>query len=295
MTHKAMMKELMGQRASVAVLLHSPKPSPGYYLVERVYGQDPRVKDQNGDIVQGLQPLDLVPGLEVYGQHEISELTRDRAKLAGILKRFVGDDDQENVEMDGIRARLRESRGGISEKRRKIGELDEALAALPGLREKLKRLQATSLIARAEEKTAVQAEARLLEKVAGTISDVDSQIKELRPPQKVADPVMPAETDQKLPNRTTLEPLQKIAQDLNDALLTASDTLTRAYEKAAADLETIRENWEPLRDAASRRFEDVKAELREEGYDPEEYVSLDDQVARLEPKQQASPDLPAAA
>ena len=284
-THKAMMKELMGQRASVAVLLHSPRPSPGYYLVERVYGQDPRVKDQSGDIIQRLQPLDLVPGLEVYGQHEISELTRDRAKLAEILKRFVGDDDQENVEMSGIRARLRESREGIAEKRRKIGELDEALAALPSLREKLKRFQATSLKARAEEKTAVQAEARLLEKVSGTISDVETQIKELRPPQRVADPVLPAETDQKLPNRTTLEPLQKIAQDLNDALQTASDTLTIAYEKAAADLRTIRGNWEPLRDAAGKRFEDVKAELRQEGYDPEEYVSLDDQVARLEPKQ----------
>ena len=186
-----------------------------------MYGQDPRVKDQSGDIIQGLQPLHLVPGLEVYGQHEISELTRDRAKLAEILKRFVGDDDQENVEMSDIRARLRESRGGIAEKRRKIGELDEALAALPGLREKLKRFQATSLKARAEEKTAVQAEDRLLEKVSGTISDVEAQIKELRPPQKVADPVLPAETDQKLPNRTTLEPMQKIAQDLNDALLTA--------------------------------------------------------------------------
>lgn len=284
-THKAMMKELMGQRASVAVLLHSPKPSPGYYLVERVYGQDPRVKDQSGDIVQGLQPLDLVPGLEVYGQHEISELTRDRAKLAGILKRFVGNDDHDNVEMDGIRARLRESRGGIADKRRKIGELDEALAALPGLREKLKRFQATSLKERAEEKTAVQAEARLIEKVSGAIADVDAQIEDLRPSRKAADPILPAETDQKLPNRTTLEPLQKIAQDLNDALRVASDTLTAAREKAAADVETIRGNWEPLHDAASKRFDDVKTDLRAEGYDPEEYVSLDDQVARLEPKQ----------
>ncbi len=114
-THKAMMKELMGQRASVAVLLHSPRPSPGYYLVERVYGQEPRVKDQNGEIIPELNPMDLVPGLEVYGQHEISELTRDRAKLAGILKRFVGDDDQVTVEMDAIRSRLKESRSGIAE------------------------------------------------------------------------------------------------------------------------------------------------------------------------------------
>lgn len=290
-THKAMMKELMGQKASVAVLLHSPRPSPGYYLVERVYGQDPRVKDQNGDIINDLKPIDLVPGLEVYGQHEISELTRDKAKLAEILKRFVGDDDQVNVAMDGLRSRLRESRGGIADKRRKIEELDAALTALPGLREKLKRFQATNLKEHAEEKTAVQAEARLIEKVAGMLAELEAQAKKLRPMQDTAEPVLPNETDQKLPHRSTLEPLQKIAQDITNALRSASDALAAAHKTAEADLAKIEGNWEPLRDTANTRFEDLKAKLAEEGHSPDEYVSLDDQVARLEPKQAEKQEL----
>lgn len=284
-THKAMMKELMGQKASIAVLLHSPRPSPGYYLVERIYGQDPRVKDQNGEIIHDLNPLDLVPGFEVYGQHEISELTRDRAKLAGILKRFVGNDELFSGEMDALRSRLRESRGGIAEKRRKIEELNEALAALPGLREKLKRFQATKIREHAEEKTAVQAEARFLEKASSLLAAVEDHANKLRPSKETADPVLPAEVDQKLPHRPTLEPLQKIAQDMDDALRAASDILVAAHKKAEDDLAAIRKQWEPLRDAANERFEDVKAELSEEGHNPDEYVSLDDQVARLEPKQ----------
>ncbi|SFT80681.1 TrlF family AAA-like ATPase [Sedimentitalea nanhaiensis] len=284
-THKAMMKELMGQKASVAVLLHSPRPSPGYYLVERVYGQDPRVKDQNGDIINDLKPIDLVPGLEVYGQHEISELTRDKAKLAELLKRFVGDDDRVSVAMDNLRSRLRESRGGIAGKRQKIEELNEALAALPGLREKLKRFQATNLKEHAEEKTAVQAEARLIEKVAGMVAELEAQSKKLRPTQDTAEPVLPNETDQKLPHRSTLEPLQRIVQGINDALRSASDTLTTAHKATEADLAAVKTSWEPLRDAANKRFEDLKALLAEEGHNPDEYVSLDDQVARLEPKQ----------
>lgn len=284
-THKAMMKELMGQRASVAVLLHSPKPSPGYYLVERVYGQDPRVKDQNGEIIAELMPLDLVPGLEVYGQHEISELTRDKAKLAEILKRFVGDDAQTSVEMDDIRSRLIESRGGIVGKRQKITELDQALAALPGLREKLKRFKATNLKEHAEEKTAVQAEARLLESVSGKIVKLKELGDNLLPPTESADAVLPPETDQKLPNRSTLEPLQKVAQDVDDAWRAASLILTAAHSKAAGDLASIQTSWEPLKDAANERFENVKAKLSDEGHNPDEYVSLDDQVARLEPKQ----------
>lgn len=290
-THKAMMKELMGQKASVAVLMHSPKPSPGYYLVERIYGQDPRVKDQNGEIITDLKPLDLVPGLEVYGQHEISELTRDRAKLAEILKRFVGADDQENVEMGGIRSRLRESRGAIAETRRKIEELDEALAALPGLREKLRRFQATNLKEHAEEKTAVQAEERLLETMSAKVAELHARVRLLQPSQEQAEPVLPAEAEQKLPHRSTLEPLQKVAQDMNDALRAASEVVSKAHQKAAKDIAAIKANWEPLRDAANKRFEDVKSKLSDEGYNPDEYVSLDDQVARLEPKQAEKSEL----
>lgn len=283
-THKAMMKELIGQKANVAVLLHSPRPSPGFYLVERIYGQDPRVKDQNGDIINDLKPMDLVPGLEVYGQHEISELTRDKGKLAEILKRFVGDDHQVNVQMDSLRSRLRESRGGIADKQRNIRELDEALAALPGLREKLKRFQATNLKEHAEEKTAVQAEARLIEKVAGIVAELGTQSKKLRPPRATAEPVLPDESDQRLPHRSTLEPVQKIVQDINNALRLASEALATAHETAEADLAAIKVNWEPLRDTANKHFEDLKAKLVKEGHNPEEYVSLDDQVARLEPK-----------
>ncbi len=171
-------------------------------------------------------------------------------------------------------------------KARKIGELEDALAALPGLREKLRRFQATNLKQHAEEKTAVQAEARLLESVSGILSETKSLAEELRPSKETVEPVLPVEAEQKLPHRSTLEPLQKIAQEMNDALRQASDILVAAVKKGNEDLYSVRELWEPLRDAANKRFEDIKSKLSEEGHNPDEYVSLDDQVARLEPKQE---------
>ena len=290
-THIAMMKELMGQKASVAVLLHSPKPSPGYYLVERVYGQSPRVKNQEGDIIQDLNPLDLVPGIEVYGQHEISELTRDKAKLADILERFVGDDERTIVKIDSIRSQLTESRGGIAAKRQRIVELSDALAALPGLREKLKRFEATDLKKHGEEKTAVQAEARIFETFGESIDAIREEAESFMPESDSAEQVLPSEAEQKLPNRATLEPIQKIAQDLEDARRSASKILATAHTKALNDLTAVENEWTPLKEAADKRFDVVKTALRADGYDPDEYVSLDDQVARLEPKQKQKLDL----
>ena len=60
--------------------------------------------------------------------------------------------------------------------------------------------------------------------------------------------------------------------------------LTAAHTKATNDLATIQTTWGALKDAANQRFKDVKAKLSEEGHNPDEYVSLDDQVARLETK-----------
>ena len=186
--------------------------------------------------------------------------------------------------MDDIRSRLKESRGGIDKIQQKIDELDEALAALPALREKLKRFQATNLKVHTEEKTAVQAEERLLEGVASKITKLKEYSEKVLPTTSSAETVLPEEADQKFPHRATLEPLQAIVQDVHNARSFASKVLMDAHQKALNDLEKVQNEWQPLSDATNERFEKAKSSLCEEGHQPDEYVDLDDQVARLEPK-----------
>ena len=143
-SHRSMIQNLLGPRSQVSVLVFSPSPSPGYYLIERAHGQNARVKNQTGEIVENLSPSDLVPGLEVYGQHEISEITRQKGQLAELLSRFVGDDDSSEGSVDGIEVRFRASRKAILEHEESIETLAAALAALPGLQEQLRRFNAVS-------------------------------------------------------------------------------------------------------------------------------------------------------
>jgi PHP family Zn ribbon phosphoesterase len=51
-THESMVKSVLGQGATISVLIRSPLPSPQYYLIERIYGSRSRVRDQNGDLLQ---------------------------------------------------------------------------------------------------------------------------------------------------------------------------------------------------------------------------------------------------
>ena len=86
-----------------------------------------------------------MPGVEVFGQHEISELTKSREKLTLLLERFV-DRDPSGADRKGkLKLDLERSRSRVGEVNREIAAIDERLAALPSLEETLKRFQEAGL------------------------------------------------------------------------------------------------------------------------------------------------------
>lgn len=162
-SHQSITKGVLGTGSTVSVLLRSPRPSPQYYLVERIYGQRPTVRDQSGNVLADVAPIDLIGSVEIFGQHEISELTRHPDKLAEILRRFTGPAADTSDRRAEFRDRLQRSRSAILAELTEIGRIDDALAALPALRENLKRFASAGLEAKLAEKTSIDAEARVFD------------------------------------------------------------------------------------------------------------------------------------
>lgn len=284
-SHDSMIKELMGAKSAVAVLVYSPSPSPQYYLIERAYGQSARVKNQAGDIIDDFKPLNLMPAFEIYGQHEISELTRDKAKLAEILERFVGESDVSNARLADIRSRLSQSRAAITAKLQKLEELEQALAVLPLLKEQLKRFSETDLADKLSEKTAVLEEKRILDGFDERIGSLRTEAAALKPDGDGDKPVLPPEDETALPHRATLEPLVAIAESIDAARKEAAAGLSSAADSAAGKLAEVRSAWLPLFQASDERYDKLVKQLESEGHDPQKYVSIKTQVADLKPKE----------
>jgi hypothetical protein len=99
-----MIKSVLGQGTAISVLLRSPRHSPQYYLIERIYGGKARVRDQNGELLPSVRPASILGNVELYGQHEISELTRFPEKLAQLLRRFT----EPAADVSAAKASLRE-------------------------------------------------------------------------------------------------------------------------------------------------------------------------------------------
>lgn len=282
-SHGAILKQVLKPSSVVSVVIRLPKPAPQYYLVTRIMGQSPVVFDQNGSRLPNVSPADLIGDVEVFGQHEISELTRHPDKLAEILRRFTSTDTDVGEERRTLRERLQKSRVAVDSSKSELSQIDEQLAALPGLRANLSRFATAGLEERLGEKTSFDAEARIFELACEAVTDVSEAAQGIAPSED-GKKLLPGE-DVELPNRNLLERLGKVATQLDEAKRQASVLLETAVAAAKADIEAVKADWEPLSAAAEKRFTALVRELESEGHEPRRFVSIKNQVETLKPKE----------
>ena len=86
--HQGVIKHVLKSGTKVSLLVRAHHPAKHDYTIERIVPNPPVIKDEAGNVLN-LSPRDVVPGVEVFGQHEISELTKSREKLTLLLERFI--------------------------------------------------------------------------------------------------------------------------------------------------------------------------------------------------------------
>ena len=113
-------------------------------------------------LVLAVAPSELLPGIEVYGQHEISELTRSPEKLTRLLQGFVEEDPVLGRRKAELRRELERLRAQILDLRKELQQVADQVASLPALEETLKRFQEAGLEERLKEQTLLVREERIL-------------------------------------------------------------------------------------------------------------------------------------
>src|SRR5262249_40666092 len=92
LAHEGFVENVLRGGTKISLLVRSPHPRARTYTIERTVSGSPIVRDESGAILK-ITPSDVVPGAEIYGQHEISELTRSPEKLTLLLSRFIEIDE----------------------------------------------------------------------------------------------------------------------------------------------------------------------------------------------------------
>ena len=131
-THMGVVRNVLRSGTKVSLLVRCRRPSPREYRIERTIPNPPVVRDAETGNVLSVTPADVFRGVEVYGQHEISELTKSPEKLTRLLGRFVEKDDSVVARKRELQRNLERSRGRMVATREELDDIDERLAALPG-------------------------------------------------------------------------------------------------------------------------------------------------------------------
>lgn len=282
--HDGIVGNVLRNGTCISLLVRVHSPAKREYLIERTIPNAPVVKDDIGTVLP-LKPIDVIPRAQVFGQHEISELTKDREKLTRLLDRFIGTDDASKVAKAEIAQKLARSREQIGQLAKRHNQLEEKLAALPKLEETLKRFQEAGLEEKLKDKSQLVREEQILK----TTDERVASVRELGATLRAAIPLdrshLEALKTEELPAAETFEPLDGVLAALDEAVEATAKALDQAVGAAETKCSEVRTKWDERRKAVEAAYEKILRELQKSktNVDGEEFIKLRRQIEALKP------------
>ena len=280
--HEGVVRQVLRPGTKISLLVRSHKPSQRRYTIERSVPNPPIVKDESGDVLT-LSPRDVIPGVEVFGQHEISELTKSREKLTLLLERFVDRDPSLSGRKTKLKLELERSRSRIVDVRKEMKVLDERLAVLPGLEETQKRFKEAGLEERLKERSLLIREERVFANVTERLEPLRTIHEELIETIPLDAAFVSPKALEGLPNADILATIGVVLGTLSTKLKTIAEQLAKALTEADSAVAGVRNRWDEKRKIIEETYEKLLRELQKSKIDGAEFIRLRKQIEELRP------------
>jgi len=280
--HEGIVRYVLRSGTRIALRVRAHRPAVREYTIERTLPNPPVVKDEQGN-VSSLSPLDVVSRPEVFGQHEISELTRSREKLTRLLDRFVERDDALPRRKTELRRELEKNRRSLIELRKEIRQIEERLAALPGLEETLKRFKDAGLEEKLKEQSLLVREERILASIPERLAPFRECLETLKREIPIDRAFISVRALEDLPGKEILGRLNAVFDQLNADLTAAALSLESTLKRADEGIGAVRNNWDSRKRNVQAAYEKILRELQKSRVDGEEFIRLRRQIEELRP------------
>ncbi len=280
--HQGIVRQVLRSGARLSLRVRAVHPARREYRIERTVPNPPVVRNESGEI-SNLLPEDVLPEVEVYGQHEISELTRSREKLTRLLHRFVERDPSLPGRKADIRRDLEKTRQSILDVRVELEQIEERLAKLPGLEETLERFREAGLEDRLLERSLLVREESVLDSIPERLEPFRECLTGLRHATPIDRTFLSPKALEELPGKEILADadgvLERLSRDMDDLARRLEEALTRADEAVAE----IRSRWDERKREVQDAYERILRELRKSAVDGEEFIRLRREIENLRP------------
>ncbi|MDE0145680.1 MAG: AAA family ATPase [Nitrospira sp.] len=280
--HDGIIRQVLRGGTKVSLLVRSHRPAMHDYLIERTIPNPPVVRDDTGRVIS-LSPTDIAPQAEVYGQHEISELTKSPEKLTRLLERFVDRDPSITQRKGSLTQTLERSRVRILEVKRELRQIVERLASLPTLEETLKRFQQAGLEDKLKEQSLLLREERILRTAGERIVPFREILGQLRRAIPIDRAFISVKALEGLPGKEILTELDAVLDQLDRNIKAIVSQMAEALEDADGGHRAVSQHWESRKKGVQAAYEKILRELQKSKVDGEEFIRLRRQIEELRP------------
>ena len=288
--HEGVIKKVLQPGTKISLHVQSPKPSQRNYLIERSVPNPPAVKDEAGAVME-LSPTDVMPSVEIFGQHEISEIASNPEKRTLLLERFMKRDPSFAERKTQVHLDLERSRERILDAQRDMNRLDERLSALPGLEETQKRFSEAGLENFLKEKSLLVREERLFSILDERIEQFFNFRRELAQDLPIDAVFVSKEALEDLPNEDILSEIRVVLGTLSTELMAVEKEIEKLLKKYQDSITKIKARWGERRTAIDQNYEKLLRELQKDNLDGEEFIQIRRRIEVLRPLKQNKENL----
>lgn len=288
--HDAILKNNLGsEKGMVEIVVRSAVMHGRKFTVNRKYGNQPVVVDADGNI-SPYQPRDLLPGIELYGQNEIYEMTRDEQSRNQLIERFLeGDHENFDAAIEKVLSSLTDNRESINRALDQKGDIEAEVERLPKLLDQAKQFQALGIDEKLKIIPRLEKEKQLTERVNDELSRVKDAVDTLQ--DSLPDTVFLSDASlDGLPHTDFLKQQRDVLDGLKTALTQTAEQLEKLVSTSEEKLlpvqqqlaEKLRVEEQQLEDA----FKEIPASQGKTGRQiGAEYQTLLKQIEQVRPKE----------
>lgn len=239
--HFEIIKENLGRASGrIEVELVSSSQHGKRYRVSRRYGELPIVREDDSENVSTLQPRDLLPGIDIYGQNEIYELAQDEPSRIQLLARFLPNDGDVSQHNTTIKKRLQENQQKLVKTLNEVDDLKAQVARLPKLEEQLQGFQALGIQEKLAKTPLFTRERQIVERTHEELQHLRNGVANLR--ESLPDLTFISDKSlENLPHANLLSParsiLDKLRQSFEGHLSSLATELAAGEQQLATQLD----------------------------------------------------------
>ncbi len=281
-THQGVVRHVLGNATKISLRVRSHHPARRDYVIERTIPNPPVVRDDRNQQL-AVTPLDIVPQVEIYGQHEISDLTKDSEKLTRLLDRFVTQDQDLDTRRSDLRRELARSRRRVLDGHHETVQVQDRLAALPALEETLKRFQDAGLEDRLKEQSLLVREERILKTAEQRLEPFRDILDQLRRALPIDRAFLSQKALEDLPGKAILARSDRVLQEFHHEMESLVTRYGEALVNADAGLAEVGTDWDKRKQRVLEAYEQILRDLQKSKIDGAEFMRLRQQIEELQP------------